>query len=73
MVEWLNELIFRSETQQKIYGEARILRLSDTELEAEIRGKTPERLGTAVKAATYHRLKIVSQENGYAATVILDV
>jgi len=73
IVEWLNELIFRSETQQKIYGEARILRLSDTELEAEIRGKTPERLGTAVKAATYHRLKIVSQENGYAATVILDV
>jgi len=73
LVEWLNELIFRSETEHNVYGEAKVHRLSDTEMEAEIRGRTPERLRTAVKAATYHRLKIASQENGYSATLILDV
>ena len=73
LVEWLNELIFRSETQQKIYDHIHITHLSDNELRAEIRGAFPERLRTSVKAATFHRLKIQPEVNGYSATVVLDV
>jgi SHS2 domain-containing protein len=73
LVEWLNELIFRAETQQKIYDHIHITRLSDNELRGQIRGAFPERLRTSVKAATFHRLKIQPEVNGYSATVVLDV
>lgn len=73
LVEWLNELIFRAETQQKIYRDIRITHLSENDLRAEIRGTFPERLRTEVKAATFHRIKIQPEGDGYAATVVLDV
>jgi SHS2 domain-containing protein len=73
LVEWLNELIFRAETEHKIYDDIHITHLSDNQLRAEIRGAFPERLRTSVKAATYHRLKIEPEGDGYSATVVLDV
>jgi SHS2 domain-containing protein len=73
LVEWLNELIFRGETERKVYDEFRITSLSDQSLRAEIRGAAPEQLRTAVKAATFHRLEIATQAGGYSATVVLDV
>ncbi len=73
LVEWLNELIFRGETQRKVYDEFHITSLSDQSLRAEIRGAAPEQLRTAVKAATFHRLEIVPRAGGYSATVVLDV
>jgi len=73
LVEWLNELIFRAETQRRIYDDIHITHLADNELRAEIRGAFPERLRTAVKAATFHRLKIQPEAEGYSATVVLDV
>ena len=73
LVDWLNELIFRAETQQKIYHDIHIIYLSETELRAEIRGAFPERMRTAVKAATFHRIKIEPEAEGFSATVVLDV
>jgi SHS2 domain-containing protein len=73
LVEWLNELIFRAETKQKIYDELQIDYLSDRELRAQIRGAFPHGLRTAVKAATFHGLKIAPVGDGYCATVVLDV
>jgi SHS2 domain-containing protein len=73
LVEWLNELIFRAETQQKVYRELKIISLSDQTLRAEIGGTPLERLRTAVKAATFHRLNISPEAGGYSATVVLDV
>jgi SHS2 domain-containing protein len=73
LVEWLNELIFRGETQHKVYHELRVTSVSDRQLRAEIRGTVPDHLRTAVKAATFHSLHILSQPDGYSATVVLDV
>lgn len=73
LVEWLNELIFRAETQQKVYRELKIISLSEQELRAEIGGTRLERLRTAVKAATFHRLNISPEAGGCSATVVLDV
>jgi SHS2 domain-containing protein len=73
LVDWLNELIFRSETRRKIYDELRITGISDRGLRAEIRGAPPEHLRTAVKAATLHRVHIEEQADGFSAAVVLDV
>ena len=73
LVEWLNELVFRSETRERVYPYLRVTGLTDRELQAQIRGAVPNLLRTAVKAATYHRLQIAQSADGYTATVVLDV
>jgi SHS2 domain-containing protein len=73
LVEWLNELIFRGETQHRVYRELRVTNVSDRQLRAEIRGTRPDHLRTAVKAATLHNLDVSPQPDGYSATVVLDV
>ena len=73
MVDWINELIFRTETRQRIYDEIRITSLSDRRLRADIRGAAPDGWRTAVKAATFHRLEIAREGAGYTGRVVLDV
>jgi SHS2 domain-containing protein len=73
LVEWLNELVFRSETRERVYPYLRVIELDHCELQAQIRGAVPNPLRTAVKAATYHRLQIAPSAQGYTATVVLDV
>ncbi len=73
LVEWLNEIVFRSETRKKVYTRFEIQELSDKELRATIRGAAATELRTAVKAATMHRLRILERPGGYTATVVLDV
>ncbi len=73
LVEWLNELILRSEIAKVLFTEFEITRLSDRQLVAVIRGTRVERLRNPVKAATYHGLSIVERAGGVTATVILDV
>lgn len=73
LVEWLNELVFRSETRGRVYPYLQVTGLTDSELQAQIRGAIPNPLRTAVKAATYHRLQIASQADGYTASIVLDV
>ena len=73
LVAWLDELIFRAERACKVYGEARIERLNEREIDAVIRGEPTTELKTQVKAATFHGLEIVDGPNGVSATVVLDV
>ncbi len=67
------ELVFRSETRERVYPYLRVTGLTDRELQAQIRGAVPNLLRSAVKAATYHRLQIAPSTDGYTATVVLDV
>jgi len=73
LVDWINELIFRTETRQRVYDEIRISSLSDRRLRADIRGAAPDGWRTAVKAATFHRLKVAREGAGYSGRVVLDV
>lgn len=73
LVEWINELIFRTEKRQEVYDDFRIDGLFERQLRAEIRGVTPAGWRTAVKAATFHRLRIGREGPGYSARVVLDV
>src|SRR5262249_52076750 len=73
LVEWLNELIFRAETERRIFTDFRIDRLTDTELTAAIRGPEVELSQTPVKAATMHGIAIRENGGRFFATVVLDV
>jgi SHS2 domain-containing protein len=83
LVDWLNELIGRSEVEGRAYGEVRGVTLrspesSDAEggearLEAEIRGRPVSTWTSAIKAATYHGLELEPQDGGWRARVLFDV
>jgi SHS2 domain-containing protein len=73
LVDWLNELIFLSETRARVYTHVRVIHVSNTELEATVAGVFPKTLRTAVKGATHHQLKVEGSAKGYTATVVLDV
>jgi len=75
LVDWLNELVYRGEVNKCIYADVRIDRLDEHVLEATVRGREPRAPRTAVKAATWHGVRIRSREGGgpVEATVVLDV
>lgn len=73
LVDWLNELVFRSEVAHVLFTQFEITHLSKHRLVATIRGTRVERLRNPVKAATYHGLSITERGGRVGAKVILDV
>ena len=74
LVEWLNELIFRSEVEKAIFVDIRVIETSDTRLVANATPLYGQTLKTAVKAATLHGLHIEEASDGCCtASVVLDV
>lgn len=72
LVDWLNELIFLSESTGELYAEFAVEITGDTRLRAAVRGGPAARSGIGVKAATYHGLQIDGQDNLFTATVVFD-
>ena len=76
LVEWLNELIYRFDTENIIFKRFDITELDNTRLRARSYGEKVDNsrheLRTGVKAATYHLLK-VDKDDGYKVQVILDI
>ena len=73
LVSWLDELIYRAETEHAVFTRFDITSLTDTDLAAKIHGITPSAFQSPVKAATYHRLQLASRGGAFTATVVLDV
>lgn len=73
LVDWLNELLGRSEISRRAYREFRGLRLSDGRIEAEIRGTPVPEWRSSLKAATYHGLQLVREGHRWKAVVLFDV
>jgi SHS2 domain-containing protein len=74
LAAWIDELVFLSETHKRVWTEACIERLTDTELDATVRGAAPRALRTQVKAATLHDLRVVQiRPEEFEATMVLDV
>lgn len=77
LVAWLNHLLYLYDVEGFLGRDFEIIRLSPERLSARAQGEMfdPERhVGkTAVKAATYHCLAIARTEDGWQATVILDL
>jgi SHS2 domain-containing protein len=78
LIAWLNELIFRSETKQRLYTQFDV-HLDDAgrRLNATIGGEPIDfarhALDHEVKAATRHALCLKRDTNGWLAEVILDI
>ncbi|HSQ68271.1 MAG TPA: archease [Polyangiaceae bacterium] len=73
LVSWLNELVYRGEVSKCVYRDVHVERADDRRVEATLRGRTPASPRTAVKAATWHRLRVRETSTGLEATVVLDV
>ncbi len=76
LVEWLSELLYLLETERLLFLAFRVLEIDETHLKAEAFGcplEGVEWTGAEVKAVTYHALKIEPQDDGWQATVIVDV
>ena len=76
LVAWLNELIYLFDTEYIIFKRFDITELNNKQLKARSYGekvdKSKHKLKTAVKAATYHMLK-VNKGDGYQVQVIFDI
>ncbi|MBF0344528.1 MAG: archease [Nitrospirae bacterium] len=77
LIAWLNELIYLFDVDGFVGKTVDIKGLDGTHLRAELRGEPFDlqrhNPGILIKAATYHRLSIERQPQGYCATVICDV
>ena len=76
LVSWLNELLYYFEVERFIPSRFEIERLDEDRLEAKVYGEridlSRHQLNTAIKAATYHMLKIEEQD-GIKVQFILDI
>lgn len=77
LVGWLNDLVYLFEGEGVVWRRLELPEWSPTRYRAVLRGEPadPDRHGLRdlVKAATYHGLSVVHDEEGWHARVILDV
>lgn len=75
MIDWLQEIIARVDTEEMFFSKFDIKEISETRLIAEIWGEpiSPEKGETVVKAVTYHKFKLEKIKEKFVATVSLDI
>lgn len=77
-VAWLDELIFRHETEEIFFKRAEICNISEAELVAKVYGEPTNFdkhvVYTEIKAVTYHQLYVTQKPNNdWEAQVIFDL
>jgi SHS2 domain-containing protein len=76
LVAWLNELVYRFDTEGILFKRFEIIQLDDVHLKARSYGEkvdsSKHSLKTGVKGATYHMLKI-ERTTGYRLQVLFDI
>jgi len=77
VIAWLSELIYLFDTEHLLLRHFEINEITDIRLSTRAYGEkvNPARhhLKTAVKAATYHQLRVAGDDNGCRVRVILDI
>ena len=77
-VTWLDELIFRHETEEIFFKRADIHQCSETEMSATVYGEAvnfdKHEVYTEIKSVTYHQLEVLQKPDGsWRAQVIFDL
>ena len=76
LVGWLNELVYRFDTESVLFKRFDIIQLDETYLKAKGYGEKADSskhsLKTGVKGATYHMLK-VDKTDGFRVQVLFDI
>jgi len=77
LVHWLNEFIFLFDTEGLLFATFDVASIDEGHLEATVKGEPYDQerhpIKTAIKSATYHRLKIVKEDRIWRARVIFDL
>jgi SHS2 domain-containing protein len=73
LVAWVDELVFRSETDHLVFDEVDVRSVDGRTLRATVRGRPVEALRTPVKAATFHDLQVERTPTGWRGQIVLDV
>lgn len=77
LVAWLDELLYRYETERLICKRFVIDNMDDVSLHATVFGEKldPDRheIKLEIKSVTYHQLKVEKTDDGWIAQVIFDV
>ena len=76
LVAWLNRILFLWEARRLLFKTFRVHRVTERSLEAEAWGEiydpSRHRLGSEIKAATYHGLNIRREGSSLVAEIIFD-
>jgi len=74
-VNWLNEILSLSAVEGLIFEDYQIESIDEKHIEAIALGSpiSEYKVNTEIKAATYHQLKVIKENNSWLAEVILDV
>ena len=75
LVDWLSEVLYLHDARDAVVTGLGVENVSDDQLSGwvELRARTEELEGTAVKAVTYHRLAVEPSDDGWSATLYVDV
>ena len=73
LVDWLNEILSRSDLNKKVYLDFKIEKLSEKHCQAQIAGQKVDQKQIDIKAATYHQLEIKKINNHWQVIVIFDI
>jgi SHS2 domain-containing protein len=77
LVDWLNELIYCFDSKHILFNRFDIETMTNSALKATCYGEAfdpnKHKIKIGVKAATYHMLRLDTDDNGHKAQVILDI
>lgn len=74
LVDFLSETLYLSDVKDEAYLDAAILKLTDTELEARIKGvKIQGFEAVEIKAVTYHELDIKRVGDYFETVIVFDI
>ena len=77
MVNWLRELLYLFNGEERIVGDVTILAIEETRIQATVTSENyaPQRHGlrNELKAVTYHQIDVGPHEREWRARVIFDV
>ena len=73
LVNWLNELLYYTETEALGFAEFEMIEFGPRHLRAIARGQAGAAWRKYVKAATFNGLQIESVSDRYEATIVFDV
>lgn len=75
LVSWLQELLYLTESENLVFADFQVERLTPDHLRATVAGAPSSRPDAtrAIKAVTYHDLTLRQTEAGYAVTLVFDV
>jgi len=73
LVDWLNELLYRTEVERTVFTELAVELPQPGRLRARLRGPREPQWRGEVKAATLHQAAVEARDGGWRGHVVLDV